>query len=137
MLSHDTARQPRIAGTLGGALLALSALFIALPDSAAARGGFGISVYGGGHYGYAPYYYHRPRYYYPPPYYYYYPPPPPAVIYVPPPPPPATQTIAPSVPTASQANCREYESTTTIDGRPQKIVGTACLQPDGSWRIIR
>ena len=132
----------RLGRVLGSALLAAMALLVVAPDAAEARGGVsvgvGVGVYGGGYYPYPPYYYHRPHYYYPPPYYYY-PPPPPSVIYVPAPtpspPPPAATTS--SVPTASQANCREYESSTTIDGRPQKIVGTACLQPNGSWRIIR
>ncbi len=33
-------------------------------------------------------------------------------------------------------NCREFEQTIYIDGRPEKGVGEACRQPDGSWRII-
>lgn len=133
----------RLGRVLASALLAAMALLMVPPEAAEARGGvsvgIGVGVHGGGYYPYSPYYYHRPRYYYPPPYYYYPPPPPPSVIYVPAPTPvpapPAATTN--SVPTASQANCREYESTTTIDGRPQKIIGTACLQPDGTWRIIR
>ncbi len=139
MRNDQPARKSRIAGILGGALLALIALFVSLPDAAEARGGFSVGVYGGGYYPYPPHYYYRPRYYYAPPYYYYPPPQPPAVIYVPAPipAPSAPAATTSSVPTVSQANCREYESTTTIDGRPQKIVGTACLQPDGSWRIIR
>lgn len=32
--------------------------------------------------------------------------------------------------------CREYQSSTTIDGRPVPTYGTACLRPDGSWQII-
>jgi len=136
----------RLGRVFGSALFAAMALLVVPPEAAEARGGVSIGVgvgvygggYGGGYYPYPPYYYHRPHYYYPPPYYYY-PPPPPSVIYVPAPTPvpapPAATTN--SVPTASQANCREYESSSTIDGRPQKIVGTACLQPDGTWRIIR
>lgn len=31
--------------------------------------------------------------------------------------------------------CREYIQTVTIAGKTQKGYGTACLQPDGSWRI--
>jgi surface antigen len=34
-------------------------------------------------------------------------------------------------------NCREYQSTVTIDGRPQPTYGRACLQPDGTWRIVQ
>lgn len=33
-----------------------------------------------------------------------------------------------------QHPCREYVSNATIDGRVEKIRGTACRQPDGSWR---
>jgi surface antigen len=31
--------------------------------------------------------------------------------------------------------CREYTSSAMIDGRRQQTTGTACRQPDGSWRI--
>ena len=32
--------------------------------------------------------------------------------------------------------CREYQSTITVDGKEQPTFGTACKQPDGSWRLI-
>ena len=32
-------------------------------------------------------------------------------------------------------NCREYESTIYVDGREETATGTACRQPDGSWKI--
>lgn len=32
--------------------------------------------------------------------------------------------------------CREYQANAAIDGRWQQVRGTACLQPDGSWRIV-
>ena len=32
--------------------------------------------------------------------------------------------------------CREYTQTVTIDNRPQQSYGTACRQPDGSWKIV-
>jgi surface antigen len=32
--------------------------------------------------------------------------------------------------------CREYQQTVYIDGKPQKGYGTACRQPDGSWKIV-
>lgn len=32
--------------------------------------------------------------------------------------------------------CREYQQTITIDGQPHQSYGTACRQPDGSWRVI-
>jgi surface antigen len=31
--------------------------------------------------------------------------------------------------------CRDYQSTATIDGRQERLVGTACRQPDGSWKL--
>ncbi|MDR3450307.1 MAG: glycine zipper 2TM domain-containing protein [Alphaproteobacteria bacterium] len=32
--------------------------------------------------------------------------------------------------------CREYSQTVRIGGRARESYGTACLQPDGSWRIV-
>ena len=32
--------------------------------------------------------------------------------------------------------CREYRQTIYIKGEPHQSYGTACRQPDGSWRII-
>lgn len=37
---------------------------------------------------------------------------------------------------ASGQYCREYTQTVTIGGRPQQSYGTACRQPDGSWRVV-
>jgi surface antigen len=34
------------------------------------------------------------------------------------------------------AYCREYQQQIFIDGRPQRSYGTACRQPDGSWRVV-
>ena len=34
--------------------------------------------------------------------------------------------------------CREFELDATVGGEPdQKVGGTACLQPDGSWKIVQ
>ena len=30
--------------------------------------------------------------------------------------------------------CRDFETTTEIDGRKETVQGTACRQPDGSWK---
>ena len=38
--------------------------------------------------------------------------------------------------TASGQPCREYTQTITIGGEPQQSYGTACRQPDGSWKIV-
>src|SRR5271156_3529636 len=51
---------------------------------------------------------------------------PPPVLYAPPP----IAYVTPPAPAGQ--DCREYRSQTTIDGRPQDTVGTACRQPDGS-----
>jgi surface antigen len=32
--------------------------------------------------------------------------------------------------------CREYQQTVTIGGRTEEAYGTACRQPDGSWKIV-
>ncbi len=32
--------------------------------------------------------------------------------------------------------CRDYSHTVTIDGRAETVRGTACRQPDGSWRAV-
>ena len=39
--------------------------------------------------------------------------------------------------TASGANCREFQSTIVIGGKTEQAYGTACRQPDGSWKIVR
>ena len=102
---------------IGGSPLGLSLaalLFPAVPGAAQARGfvafNFGVPLVG------PPVYYAPPVYYYPPP-----------VVYTA----PAPATVAPA------QTCREYQSTTIIDGRPPRTYGTTCLQPDGSWRIVR
>jgi surface antigen len=38
--------------------------------------------------------------------------------------------------TASGQYCREYQTTVTVGGEPQKSFGTACREPDGNWRIV-
>lgn len=32
-------------------------------------------------------------------------------------------------------SCREFNTSVMVGGAPQRAYGTACLQPDGSWRI--
>ena len=81
-----------------------------------------------------------------PPPVYYYPPPPPRVVYVNPapvyaPPPVVYQTPPQTLPggplAVAQPQCREYQSTAVVNGQQVQSYGTACLQPDGSWRIVR
>ena len=38
--------------------------------------------------------------------------------------------------TDSGQPCREYQQTVTIGGETPQAYGTACRQPDGSWKII-
>jgi surface antigen len=38
--------------------------------------------------------------------------------------------------TASGQYCREYRTTASIGGESQSTWGTACRQPDGSWRLM-
>jgi surface antigen len=33
------------------------------------------------------------------------------------------------------AYCREFQSDVTIDGKNERAYGTACRQPDGSWKV--
>lgn len=125
--------------------LAVAAVVSAMPGSAAARGSVSVGI------GVAPVFPVYPDYgYYPPPRHYrppptvLYAPPPPVVYYDPPPavvyaPPPAAVPVNPAGPGYRAANgqqCREYQTTTMIAGRPQATFGTACLMADGTWRIV-
>jgi surface antigen len=33
--------------------------------------------------------------------------------------------------------CREYVTDAVIGGQREQVTGTACRQPDGSWKIVR
>jgi surface antigen len=48
--------------------------------------------------------------------------------------PPAGSTAA-KPPVAGGPECREYQRTIIIDGKQELAYGTACRQPDGTWRI--
>lgn len=39
-------------------------------------------------------------------------------------------------PTVQNGYCREYTNRVVVGNRTQESYGTACLQPDGSWKII-
>lgn len=32
--------------------------------------------------------------------------------------------------------CREFQTSVNIDGKKQSAYGTACRQPDGSWKVV-
>jgi surface antigen len=38
--------------------------------------------------------------------------------------------------TASGSYCRQYETSVNIGGKLENAHGTACRQPDGSWKIV-
>lgn len=127
--------------SLTGGLVAaagLGAVLALLPGSASADSfSFGYSS-GHRHRHHHRYHHHHwPRYhhsyYYAPPVYY---PPPPQVVYVPAPPPLAATPTSPAYRTADGRYCREYQATVTVNGVPQPTYGTACLQPDGTWRVV-
>ena len=129
--------------SLAAGVLALLALW-AVPGAAEARTSFHVGVGVGvpccG-----------PAYYYPPPYYYY---PPPPVVYVPPPvvyspapagyapPPPSNAGLPTDAVTLREGRdsngnyCREYQSTSIVNGQSVPVYGTACLRPDGRWQIV-
>ncbi|NYZ16411.1 hypothetical protein HL658_28040 [Azospirillum sp. RWY-5-1] len=74
-----------------------------------------------------------------------YAPPPPGFVYAPPPagfvyaPPPPAITAEPAGPVYQARNgqyCREYQSTIRVGGVARPGYGTACQQPDGTWRIV-
>lgn len=132
-----------------GLLGAVALGAFALPAAPAKADSFGFSYSSGGYY---PRHYHGPYHRYPARYVYvapppvYYAPPPrvvyvnPAPVYVPPPPLVVYQAppqVLPGGPLASNQQCREYQSTAVVNGQAVPSYGTACLQPDGSWRIVR
>jgi hypothetical protein len=49
-------------------------------------------------------------------------------------PPPASPPGTPPSGAASEPQCREYQTTIMIGGKPQKAYGRACRQPDGTWK---
>jgi len=38
--------------------------------------------------------------------------------------------------TANGNYCRDYQAAVVIDGKQERATGTACRQPDGSWRVV-
>lgn len=41
-----------------------------------------------------------------------------------------------TAPVAGAPNCYQYQTTIILGGVPQPAIGTACLQPDGTWRVV-
>jgi surface antigen len=46
-----------------------------------------------------------------------------------------TITPQPAIENASGGYCREFQETVTIGGEQETAYGTACRQPDGTWKI--
>lgn len=115
-------------------LIAVVPALIATPASAH-RSGVGIGL----SFGFPLFSFGPPVYYPPPPVYY----PPPPVVYVPPPtayaPPPGLSAVPTSPPYIGPSGtyCREFETFGMVGGRRERLYGTACQQPDGSWRVVR
>lgn len=113
-------------------------------------GYYGHRYYGHGNYnrGYYGHHAYRPHYrsYYRPYFTPFYPPVvlAPSVVYAPPVvyAAPVYQQPVQAVPTSDIYRtqdgqyCREYQSTATVSGRLQSTYGTACQDPDGTWRIV-
>jgi len=66
------------------------------------------------------------------PYFYPYSYSPPAAVY-----PPTTEVVMSPTAIPGRANCRQFQTMVTIDGKRQQAVGTACQQPNGSWRVAQ
>ena len=63
----------------------------------------------------------------------------PAPVYTPPvytPPVYTPPAAAPQTTAGAQPYCREYSGSVTVDGKTVSTYGTACLQSDGTWKIV-
>lgn len=127
------------AGLVLAAALGLAAFGAVAPASAHSHVsvgiGLGFPVFAGPGWGYYDPYYYRP-YYAPPPVVYAAPPP---VVYEPAPvyyerPLQAVPT-SPVYRASNGQYCREYQTTIRVGGHYEDSYGTACQQPDGSWRV--
>ena len=47
-----------------------------------------------------------------------------------------TITPQPAVEQSDGSYCREFQETVTISGQQETAYGTACRQPDGTWKIV-
>lgn len=146
-----------IRGAVLGAVLLVSGM--ALVPAPAQADSFAFSYSSGGWYGqprhghyhghrhYDRSYYSYRQYWGPPPYYYAPPPrvvvvepqyyPPPQVLYAPSP--YGQVSAVPASPVFRAPNgqyCREYQAGVTVNGYQQPSYGTACLMPDGAWRVV-
>lgn len=61
----------------------------------------------------------------------------PTYVAPPAPPPPPPVQYETYVDEDTGAYCRTYSQEIIVDGVPRESYGTACLQPDGSWRTVQ
>lgn len=61
---------------------------------------------------------------------------PPAAGYVAQPAPVQAIPVSPPFSDTAGHYCREYQTTVMVGGKPQQSYGTACQQPDGTWRLM-
>jgi|SRR5690606_6680880 len=36
----------------------------------------------------------------------------------------------------AERDCRDFEQTVVVDGQQETVIGTACREPDGTWRVL-
>jgi surface antigen len=36
----------------------------------------------------------------------------------------------------AERDCRDFEQTVVVDGQDETVRGTACREPDGTWRAL-
>lgn len=121
-----TVRRAVALGTVTLAAVAAAAV-VSVPGAAQARTSVSVGI------GIGPIF---PGYGYYRPYHYYAPPPPPVVRYHAPPAAVGVDPAGPVYYSRSGQQCREYQSRAMVGGRSQPVYGTACLQSDGTWRIV-
>ncbi len=47
-----------------------------------------------------------------------------------------TVTVTKTYQATSGSYCRQYETSVNIGGKLENAYGTACRQPDGTWKIV-
>jgi surface antigen len=47
-----------------------------------------------------------------------------------------TITPQPAYQSSGGGYCREFQQTVTVGGRQESAYGTACRQPDGTWKVV-
>lgn len=45
-------------------------------------------------------------------------------------------STSPAAPKAKPGDCRPFDKVVDVGGEKKTLTGTACMQPDGSWKIM-